>query len=72
MLPTVKNIDMKYRVYYLERRDLDLGNDMYVDYRYFLEEVVASPFNTEQEAIEYCERESDKNSKFTILPVYGG
>ena len=61
---------MKDRVYYLEKRDLDLGNDMYVDYRYFLEEVAV--FDTEKEAIEYCKKEADKNRSLTILAVYGG
>lgn len=43
---------------------------MYVDYRYFLEETAV--FDTEKEAIDYCEKESDNKTKFTILPVYGG
>lgn len=61
---------MKYKVYYLERRDLDLGNPMYVDYRYFLEEVAV--FDTEKDAIEYCKKDAKKNRSLTILPVYGG
>jgi hypothetical protein len=61
---------MKYKVYYLERRDLDLGNEMYVDYRYFLKEEAV--FDTEEEAIEYCKKKADKNKSLTILPVYGG
>jgi hypothetical protein len=62
-------LDMKYRVYYLEKRNY-LGNEMYVDPRCFLEELAV--FDTEKEAIEYCKKEADKIRGLTILPVYGG
>ena len=73
----------KFRVYSLEKRDLDLGNPVYADtrikytcapfvFRLFLEEVDESPFNSPDQAEDFCRSNADKNNMYTMLPVFGG